>query len=146
VTMAALWPQISWRRSWRETTRRWLPGRSGRRGHRRGIDVPRHVRLLRTRGGGRHGRAPQGRRDRLVRFESPGTRGVVAWCLKPHDLWISKMVAGRPKDLEFCQALMKRGMVEPEELARRLERLDADERVNARIAGKIRAWYPTAPQ
>ena len=89
---------------------------------------------------------PEGWRDRLVRFESPGTRGVVAWCLESHDLWISKMVAGRPKDLEFCQALMRRGMVEPEELARRLERLDADERVKARIAGKIAAWNTTAPE
>ena len=56
------------------------------------------------------------------------------------------MVAGRPKDLEFCQALQKRGMVEPEELTRRLERLDVDESVRSRIAGKIRAWSTSAPQ
>lgn len=89
---------------------------------------------------------PEGWRDRLVRFESPATRGVVAWCLEPNDLWISKMVAGRHRDLEFCQALLKRGMVEPEELTRRLERLDVDEPVRARIAGKIRAWSTSAPQ
>jgi hypothetical protein len=88
---------------------------------------------------------PEGWRDRLVRFESPATRGVVAWCLEPHDLWISKMVAARHKDLEFCQALQKRGLVEPEELIRRLERLDVDGTVRARIAGKIRAWSTSAP-
>ena len=75
-----------------------------------------------------------------MRFESPATRGVIAWCLEPHDLWISKMVAGRPKDLEFCQAVLERGMVEPKELAGRLERTDAKEPVRARIAGKISAW------
>ena len=89
---------------------------------------------------------PEGWRDRLVGFESPATRGVVAWCLEPHDLWISKMVAGRPKDLEFCHALVERGIVEPEELTERLERLDVDEPVRARIAGKIRAWSASHPK
>ena len=89
---------------------------------------------------------PEGWRDRLVRFESPATRGVTAWCLEPHDLWISKMVAGRPKDLEFCQALLERGMVEPKELTRRLQRLDVGEPVRARISEKIRAWNTSAPQ
>ena len=47
---------------------------------------------------------PDGWRDRLVRNESPATHGVVAWCLELHDLWISKAVAGRSKDFEFCRA------------------------------------------
>jgi hypothetical protein len=37
-------------------------------------------------------------------------------------------------------------MVEPKELTLRLERLDADETVRARILGKIRAWSTSAPQ
>lgn len=49
---------------------------------------------------------PRGWEERLVRFETPGTNGVVAWCLEVHDLWISKAVAGRPKDREFCAALV----------------------------------------
>jgi hypothetical protein len=89
---------------------------------------------------------PEGWRDRLVRFESPATRGAVAWCLEPHDLWIAKMVGGRPKDLEFCEALMERGIVDAEDLTGRLERLDVDEPVRGRIAGKIRAWSASAPQ
>jgi hypothetical protein len=44
---------------------------------------------------------PRGWRDRLVRFASPATNDVVAWCLEPHDLWISKAIARRPKDIEF---------------------------------------------
>ncbi len=61
-----------------------------------------------------------------------------------HDLWISKMVAGRPKDLEFCQALLKTGLVEPEELTRRLMHLEVDEAVRARIGGKTRVWNASA--
>jgi hypothetical protein len=30
---------------------------------------------------------PDGWRDRLVRYESPATAGVVAWCLEINDLW-----------------------------------------------------------
>ena len=47
---------------------------------------------------------PEGWRDRLVRYESPMTNGVVAWCLDLHDLWLAKAIAGRPKDYEFCRA------------------------------------------
>ncbi len=39
---------------------------------------------------------PRGWRRRLVRYESPGAAGVVAWCLEPHDLWMSKAIAGHP--------------------------------------------------
>jgi len=46
---------------------------------------------------------------------------VTALCLEPHDLWISKAVAGRPKDKEFCRALIDRKLVEVKTLHQRLE-------------------------
>ncbi|MCP4767870.1 MAG: hypothetical protein GY875_16575 [Gammaproteobacteria bacterium] len=64
---------------------------------------------------------PEGWRDRLIPYLTPGTNGVTAYCLEPHDLWISKAVAGRPKDKEFCQALMVRNLVETDLLRDRLE-------------------------
>lgn len=63
---------------------------------------------------------PEGWRERLIRYESPSTNGVVAWCLEPHDLWMSKAIAGRPKDLEFCDALLSRQIVRAEILRERL--------------------------
>lgn len=81
-----------------------------------------------------------GWRRRLVRYETPGTAGVVAWCVEPHDLWISKAIAGRSKDAEFCDALLKRGLVQPATLRRRLGRLrDLDARVRAAVAAMIPA-------
>jgi hypothetical protein len=84
---------------------------------------------------------PEGWRQRLVRFRSRGTAGVTALCLEPHDLWISKMIAGRPKDLEFGRALVNRGLVDVDTLR---DRLGAVEKVSARhrkrILGKIDAW------
>lgn len=38
-----------------------------------------------------------------------------------HDLWISKAVAGRTKDREFCRALIERKLVEAKILRKRLE-------------------------
>ena len=83
---------------------------------------------------------PSGWRDRLVRFETPGTSGVVAWCLEPHDLWVSKAIAGRPKDLEFCRALTKLGLVSGDRLRRSLaEVADLDAVVRAAVASRIPA-------
>ena len=62
-----------------------------------------------------------GWRERLIPFLTPGNNGVTALCLEPHDLWISKAVAGRPKDKEFCRALIERNLVEAKILHQRLE-------------------------
>ena len=67
---------------------------------------------------------PHGWQDRLIRYETPNTNGVVAWCLEIHDLWVSKAVALRPKDIEFCTALIASDLVDPETLSRRLEDVD----------------------
>lgn len=81
---------------------------------------------------------PRGWQDRLVRYETPNTNGVVAWCLEIHDLWISKAVALRPKDVEFCTALATGDMVDFDTLRHRLEGLDGlDGERRAHIAGLI---------
>jgi hypothetical protein len=70
-------------------------------------------------------------RDRLRRYESPATSGVVAWCPEVHDLWLSKAAALRPKDIEFCDSLLASGLVDVETLRGRLDDvsgLDGDRR------------------
>ena len=64
---------------------------------------------------------PRGWRDRLIRYETPNTNGVVAWCLEIHDLWISKAIASRRKDIEFCAALIAEDLVDTDTLVGRLE-------------------------
>ena len=79
-----------------------------------------------------------GWRDRLVRFKTAGTNGVTALCLDLHDLWISKAIAGRPKDVEFCQALVTHGLVRGRELTMRLSEVEElDERKRAAVARRI---------
>ena len=83
----------------------------------------------------RTARLPRGWRKRLVRFETPATGGVVARCLEPHDLWIAKAIANRPKDIEFCDALLNEGIVNPATLR---SRLGTVENLDERIAQVVR--------
>ncbi len=80
---------------------------------------------------------PGGWRERLVRFETPATAGVVAWCLEVHDLWLSKAVAGRPKDLEFCAALKRAGLVRVAVLEERLPLIAMDDRLRSVVAARM---------
>lgn len=54
---------------------------------------------------------PSGWQDRLVAFDDPGARPSEPFCLDPHDLVVSKLVAGREKDYEFARALLEAGLV-----------------------------------
>lgn len=83
---------------------------------------------------------PNGWRERLVRFDTPGTQGVIAWCLEIHDLWLSKAIAGREKDLEFCRALVARQLVRTDVLSERLGLVEGlDARVRVAVEARLRA-------
>lgn len=64
---------------------------------------------------------PAGWESRLVEVANENTNGVRGLCLEPHDLVISKLVAGRAKDVEFADAALRSGIVELELLLERLE-------------------------
>ena len=55
-------------------------------------------------------RLPAGWENRLVRISSENTGGAVGWCLEVHDLAFSKLVAGRPKDVEFVMNLLRHNL------------------------------------
>jgi hypothetical protein len=54
---------------------------------------------------------PTGWRNRLVKVANENTGGATGWCISPADLAISKLVAGREKDMDFVRALLKHGMI-----------------------------------
>lgn len=83
---------------------------------------------------------PRGWRERLVVYEAPGTAGVRAHCLDLHDLWLSKAVAGRPKDREFCVDLRKTGVISDRLLLERLDEIDGlEEAVRAGVRASVTA-------
>lgn len=60
-------------------------------------------------------------RERTIRFERHDTGDAHAYCLDAHDLVISKLIAGREKDLDFAQALIGAGLIDHRALVRRVE-------------------------
>ncbi len=85
---------------------------------------------------------PSGWEDRLVRISNENTRGVTGLCLEVHDLAISKLVAGRTKDLEYVQELARNKMIRRAELINRLSVTELSdpqrELVHARVLAIIR--------
>jgi hypothetical protein len=49
---------------------------------------------------------PPGWKERLVPIRNENTRGATGWCLDIHDLAISKLAAGREKDLDYLKVLL----------------------------------------
>ena len=62
---------------------------------------------------------PTGWEGRLVAIRNANTGGATGWCLEVHDLLLSKCVAGRERDWEFVEEVLRHGLAEPEELRRR---------------------------
>ena len=77
---------------------------------------------------------PVGWKERLVKFSSPETNGVTALCLELHDLWISKALAGRAKDREFCSEFLKRKLVQAKILNERLRAVTGQPSEKIRMA------------
>jgi len=53
--------------------------------------------------------------QRVHRVQSAATNGRVGYCLDAIDLFMSKAVAGRDKDREFCMALLRYGHVDADQ-------------------------------
>jgi hypothetical protein len=66
---------------------------------------------------------PSGWEDRLVPIHNENTAGATGWCLEVHDLAISKLVAGREKDLAFLRVLLRERMAAVPVLRERLSAL-----------------------
>lgn len=79
---------------------------------------------------------PEGWRARLVELASDNTRPGRGLCLEPHDCVLAKMVAGRQKDYDFADALLRHGLLDPNVLAARVKLLDVSDEVKA----QIRVW------
>ena len=84
---------------------------------------------------------PQGWQSRLVSINNENTNGVTGLCLEVHDLAISKCVAGRPKDLEFMQVLLRHKMVNRKILLRRLNKTDLSRSEKSRTKSRINANF-----
>jgi hypothetical protein len=63
---------------------------------------------------------PAGWRDRLIPLRNENTGGGVGLCLEVHDLAVSKLVAGRDKDLSFITGLLRHRLADAKRIQQRL--------------------------
>jgi len=63
---------------------------------------------------------PVGWEDRLVSVHNANTGGGIGRCLEVHDLAISKLVAGRERDLDFVHALFRYNLADRQMVRERL--------------------------
>jgi len=75
----------------------------------------------------------------LIRLENANTGGGAGLCLEVHDLAVSKLIAGRDKDLEFIHALLRRRLAETGVLAERLTQTELPADLRALCEGRLKA-------
>ena len=80
---------------------------------------------------------PRGWKGRLVNLPPGETEGVKGLCLEPHDLAISKYVAGRDKDLAFTRELARRKLLSEQRLRNLLDQTPVSEPVRERVRKRI---------
>jgi hypothetical protein len=84
---------------------------------------------------------PEGWQERLVPVQNKNTDQRIGWCLEPHDLAASKLVAARTKDLPFVEAMLQYRYIDPMTLRDRVRLLplehDLKERIVRRIDGML---------
>lgn len=70
---------------------------------------------------------PAGWQERLVPVRNPNTGGGTGLCLEIHDLAVSKLVAGREKDLDFVGGLLHHKLARAEAVRERLATTPVDD-------------------
>jgi hypothetical protein len=83
--------------------------------------------------------APRGWQSRTIPIQVKKYRAL---CMEPHDLLLSKLGAGREKDLEFAQAAVLSIDIQRDELLARLADVTADPAVRQLIERRIHALFP----
>lgn len=83
---------------------------------------------------------PIGWERRAIRVQNENTNTNIGWCVEAHDLAASKLVAFRPKDLDFVRVLIAEQLVKPRRLLLRLNQLPTDERLPDALRERMRAW------
>ncbi len=84
---------------------------------------------------------PKDWQGRLIAVNNESTNGVTGYCLEAHDLAISKMIAMRPKDLEFVQELVRHDMIEKKTMLHRLKQTDIEGSTRRTARGRIKSLF-----
>jgi len=84
---------------------------------------------------------PKDWESRLIVLTNENTNGITGYCLEVHDLAISKLIAMRPKDLEFVQELVRHDMIEEQTMLRRLGQTELKKSVRSSIRTRVNSLF-----
>lgn len=87
---------------------------------------------------------PAGWEQRLIRLSNPNTGGATGLCLEVHDLVLSKYAAGREKDKDFNQALIRHGCVSKKRLIGLARSMPVDDEMKGIIVARIKSDFAAA--
>ncbi len=82
--------------------------------------------------------APRGWKARAVPIRVEKYTG---WCMEAHDLVLSKLGAGREKDIGFAKSAAELGLLQHDELLRLLEEVACTEQHRRQIQARINALF-----
>lgn len=97
-----------------------------------------------------HGYYAQGVTSATPRYAPSGwkTRAVpirvekyTAWCMEAHDLVLSKLGAGREKDIDFARSAVELGLLQRDELLLRLQGVACSDEHRRQISARINALF-----
>lgn len=87
---------------------------------------------------------PAGWFHRVHRVQNANTNGRLGYCLDTLDLFMSKAVAGRDKDREFCTALLRFGYVNRQAALAMVALMPLEMPDRRRLSASIRRWAAAA--
>ena len=79
--------------------------------------------------------------SRLVAVKNENTNGVTGYCLEVHDLAVSKIIAMRPKDLEFVQELVRHDMINKNTMLHRLKQTELEGSIRRIARARIKSFF-----
>ena len=82
---------------------------------------------------------PRGWEERTVSIKNDNTGGGEGKCLEVHDLAVSKLVAGRERDLDFVRNLVRFRLIDPTVFKERLGTVALDPQLSASIRARLNA-------
>lgn len=95
-------------------------------------------------------KGPEGWQERLIPVSIKPQAGphaeVTGWCMEAHDLVLSKLVAGRDRDIDFAEQALRHDIVQPQELLCRISDLPIDDQRQQRVRSLLDSAIARAAQ
>ena len=83
---------------------------------------------------------PDGWETRLWKVQNGNTDSRIGWCLDVLDLFLSKAAAARPKDHDFCLALIRHGYVSLRDALSLAPTMPLEQGDLKRLIARIKRW------